>query len=827
MLNLNLFRKKALGLPDLLTYAACVDEGVFLNKDGSLMSAFTFAGPDLRALGADETNALTAAVNAAVMRLDEGWMLHCDASRVPTRSYPDCEFPDPVTALMDVGRRLGHEQEGAHFETRFTMTVTWLPPLDAQARLARRFVHGADEAAATGSIAGLGARTLERFRDAFAEFAGAFSAGGRVAVRVLGSNELYAHLAACVSGEAWPLRLPEVPMYLDCLVGQHEFVGGFNPRVGRKHLSVVSLTEFPASSFPTALELLANYPGEYRWSTRWIPLAPSDAERLIQGYRRDWGKGREGLASTMLRRDSFENTAATSLVLDADAALNRVRDKQIGAGFYTSVVVLYDEDPVRLRHTVADLRKRIGNQLGFASHEEGMNAVEAYLGSLPGHAMPNVRRPVLSTENLADFLPLTGVWSGFEHNPCEFYPPASPPLLFARTEGATPFRLSLHAGPTGHTMVLGPSGTGKSVLLGLIAASQFRYPDAKVFAFDKGYSMYVLCKAAGGRHYDIGGEHQALSFYPFAHIDESAAELAWAAEYAETLALTQGVTVSAAQRAEIFEALRLLAQAPADARTMTDFVSMLQDDELRTAIGAYCLGRGAAGNMLDSKVDHLEHGRFQVFELEHLMNLGEKQVVPVLMYLFHALERQFDGTPTLLVLDEAWLMLSHPYFRERIREWLKVLRKRNVAVVFATQSVADIVKSPIADTLIEQCPTRILLANPDAQSEVSRGAYEKLSLNTAQIDLLGRHMVPKKHYLVLTPAGRRVIDLGIQPLQLAFIGVSGADEVRMAREFEQRHGAQWVSHWLRERGCEGWAPFYEWLAAQPRYTNAPRPSNED
>ena len=96
------------------------------------------------------------------------------------------------------------------------------------------------------------------------------------------------------------------------------------------------------------------------------------------------------------------------------------------------------------------------------------------------------------------------------------------------------------------------------------------------------------------------------------------------------------------------------------------------------------------------------------------MALGEKNLIPVLLYLFRHFERSLTGAPALLLLDEAWVMLGHPVFREKIREWLKVLRKANCAVVLATQSLSDAVRSGILDVLLESCPTKILLPNEEA-----------------------------------------------------------------------------------------------------------------
>ena len=166
----------------------------------------------------------------------------------------------------------------------------------------------------------------------------------------------------------------------------------------------------------------------------------------------------------------------------------------------------------------------------FTVIAEGMNAVEAWLGSLPGHVYANVRQPPISTLNLAHMIPLSAVWAGPEWD--EHF--RAPPLLYARTEGSTPFRFSLHVGDVGHTLIVGPTGAGKSVLLALMALQFRRYSQAQVFAFDFGGSIRAAALACGGDWQDLGGalhaeegDSAAVALQPLARID-NAGERAWA-----------------------------------------------------------------------------------------------------------------------------------------------------------------------------------------------------------------------------------------------------------------------------------------------------------
>src|SRR5947209_13491494 len=169
---------------------------------------------------------------------------------------------------------------------------------------------------------------------------------------------------------------------------------------------------------------------------------------------------------------------------------------------------------------------------------------------------------------------------------------------------------------------------------------------------------------------------------------------------------------------------------------MTDFVHTLQDQELREALAHYTLS-GPLGHLLDAQTENLGQGRLQVFEMSHLMALGQKHLVPILLYLFHRVEQRLEaGTPSLLIVEEAWITALHSLFGAAVESWLRTLRKKNAAVVFVSQSVADVVNSPRHDIILESCPTKILLPNPEAESEHVRRLYEGIGLNRRQIQIL-------------------------------------------------------------------------------------------
>ena len=337
----------------------------------------------------------------------------------------------------------------------------------------------------------------------------------------------------------------------------------------------------------------------------------------------------------------------------------------------------------------------------------------------------------------------------------------------------------------------------------MIALQFRRYPDAQIYIFDKGYSARAAVLAMGGAHHALGlsgGDRQTLAFQPLARIDRPD-ERSWAAEWIAALLAHEKVPVTPEVKDSVWSALTSLATAPVEERTLTGLTLLLQSSALRLALGAYTL-EGPYGRLLDAAEQHLTLSSVECFETEALM--AEAGVVaPVLTYLFHRLEERFDGRPTLLILDEAWIFLDHPLFAARIREWLKTLRKKNVAVLFATQSLADIADSAIAPAIIESCPQRILLPNERAIEPQGKAAYERFGLNDRQIELVAR-ATPKRHYYLQSARGNRLFELGLGPIALALCGASDPAAQQRIDALLADGGGDFAARFLTASGI-GWA----------------------
>src|SRR5829696_5436802 len=804
MLALKQYRSRKRGFSDLLNSAAMVEDGIVLNKDGSLMAAWSYDGPDTESATALERDHLSAQLNAILARLGTGYMLHVDAIRTPAVSYPSPDrsfFPDPITRLIDDERRQHFQSAGIFFESRHVLVLTYNPP-DLRASKVASMMYtetGGRRETYADTVLRTFRRTCEEIERALDNVFRVERLGAEEVTDEDGRTVIFdrflQHLNFCITGDDHPIALPPIPMYLDAMLGT-EFVSAITPMVGDKYVLAVAIDGLPSTSHSGILNVLDQLAILYRWSTRFIFLDQIDAEKHLAKERRKWAqKTRSFMNQVFNPQGGVVNQDSVQMVAEVEAAMAEAASNLVAYGYYSSNVILYGRDLQQVEYDAQAVRKEL-QRIGFSARIETINTTEAYLGSLPGHGVQNIRRPMIHTLNLADMLPINAVWAGRTVNPCPFYPPESPPLMQVATTGSTPMRVNLHSGDVGHTCIFGPTGSGKSTLLGLIAAQFRRYPEAQVFAVDKGRSILPLTLAVGGKHYDIGSADGALAFCPLGSI-ETDADQAWGAEWVSTLVELQNVTLTPELRNEIQRALNITRQSKA-AKTLSDFRTTLQSKELREAIEPYTM-EGPFGALLDSETDTLSFEAYQTFEIEELVTMGDRIVVPVLLYLFHRMERRLDGAPSLFIIDEAWVALGHPTFRGKIREWLKVLRRANCAVVLATQSLSDATTCGIVDVIKESCPTKIFLANFAAREEGAVEFYTQFGLNERQIDIIAT-ATPKQHYYLVQPEGRRLFDLALGPVELSFLGVSGKDDLRRVRECAARYGVDWPAHWLKQKG---------------------------
>ena len=815
------FFKKERGFDSYLPYIGFVGKSVLFLKTGGFCTTYEIRGHDLSSSTEYELGHVSKIINSALKDFGDGWIANIDTVRKEIKYYPsesECFFPDPVTLLIDSSRRQIFESEDSCFENKYYLTLTYTPP----SALTKKMMFMFSSEDNKGNENGL-EKPLKKFEESIDKFINIFSSA--IISKRLNDEEMLTYIHSCITGLNHRVAVPIIPMYVDTILSSKDFIGGFKPKIGDKFIKVISIKSFPSYLHTGILDILNNLVFEYRFASRFIFLDQATSRKFIEDKRKDWDQSKTSFKNIL--RSAFSPPSSTTFLSDdsinmafeANNAANENQKNEIGFGFYTATIILMNEDQEILDNNAKEVLKTM-ERLGFPCLIESINSVDAYLSSIPAISYANVRKPLISTHNLSHIMPLTASWSGDAEHPNPKYKSNvdfAPPMFYAASEGRTPFRCSLHVSDIGHTLIIGPTGSGKTSLLGFIAAQQFRYKNSRIFMFDKLRSQYVLCKASNGSFFEISPENnehdeQKISFCPLADIDDINGRT-WVIEWITTVIELQknGEKLSLDQHEAIAQTINLMSKETnrGEQRRLSKFVSQVQDQEIRQALYKY-IDPEQFGSIFDGSQDFIANSKFCVFETNNLMDKGEDIILPALTYLFREIEKTLDGSPTFIILDEAWTFLSHSTFTKKIEKWLREMRRSNCAVVFATQSVSEIRDSPIVSVILESCKTKIYLPNPPAkQNELLWQTYQSFGLNNKQIDIIASAQ-PKRHYYLNSESGNKLFEILLDKLTLSFVGASDKSEIDKAKDLISKHKESWVSEWLKyNKVAEDWIDYFE------------------
>lgn len=815
------------GFSDELVYAVLIKPGIVLNKDGALMAGWVLRGEDAASRTSGELARRVAFLNAGFVQRDVGWMFHYDKIRVPA---PPPEIPryarTATETVMAEARAEAATRFGARFATRDVLVATYLPATDTSNRLRRLIVEGDDRPAIDVDA------VLQTFETGLAEFEDVV--GNCMAeMRRLGSremsegfaggivsDELLEHLNACVNGDDCPIAVPALPVHLDGLIASQDFYGGFKPRIGDKHVRVVTIAKFPQESYPTILDRVAALPIPHRFSTRIILEDAHAMQQRLNDTFNDWFGKRLSMAGKLVtgvgpQMSVRVNRDADRMADDTEEALAALSEGLVKFVWWSGSIVLMDERVERVDEWAREIRKTL-MKAGFPSRIEEWNAVDALLGTYPGDGYRNVRKYNMHTLNVADLLPSTSGWEGRTRVTCRLCPPGVEPGLVVKTKDHAPFALDVHNSEgVQHVLVVAPTGNGKTILCSTLATSYVKTPADQLFVIDRDYSHYRTVLMLGGDHYDIAGDGSTLRLCPFVGI-ERPEERAFAAELIETMLSLSGVPKRPEHTERVTRAVELLAHSPN--RSMTNFVQKLTDPtgELKSALRPYTLG-GTMGVLFDGTHDEASDNPVQGWELGHLWSLKDKAIVPVLLLLFHRIERRLsEQKRTAIIIEEAFLYLGHSLFGPKIFEWLKMLRKKHAGVILVAPTVSDFIHSPMCDDIVASCKTKIFPPNPDAERMAA--FYEKCGMKPRQIAALAK-ATPCRDYWFQSGDGAAMIDLALTPVELAVFGGGGDDAIKLTRALKAEFNGEFPAAVLREHGLDRWAQRWLGLAQQQSATS--------
>jgi type IV secretion system protein VirB4 len=623
---------------------------------------------------------------------------------------------------------------------------------------------------------------------------------------------LIEYIRLCVTGQRFPFAVPQIPVDLNQYIAGDDFTGGAELQLGDPlneilpgyFIRVLAVDSFPDVSFAGILRAMDAVPLSFRFSHQAQILGDIEAADLFKERKSNWKSKGQGGIKAKLRSIDVHDLDDESLKLAADAregASKAEHGREINCR-YSGKVILMERSMEALRDAAQTITTGL-RHCGFGSRIETVNAVGAWLGSFPGHQYKERRQLVINTANLAHMMPLSQPWRGHEFNPSKYFPPQSPPLFYAATAGGAPYRFHCHVEDVGHTLVVGPTGAGKTSLVALAMMSALRYENAQVYAFDKKSSLYTLTRCAGGTFIELSPESQEEKLCPLASLETQDQKQA-AEQYVALLAEMNGLTITPEIRKDIRQAVWLLSRSQGT-RSLTAFHMACGLPALKDALQFYLKG------ILDGDRDGLQMSRFVTFEMDQLYSLDQRIMNGALFYIFERIRRRLSSdVPTFMFVDEFRAALSHPLAAKAFEDYLFEGRKLNLAVWLVVQELSRTLASPLKGAVLEQTATRICLPNPQASLE-GRANYVALGCNSMDIAAIAEG-TPKSDYYVMSEDGNRLISLELGRVMLALLA-SGNHERATLDGLIQRYGRpRAAAEWLRRQQLPEGADRLEFLA---------------
>jgi type IV secretory pathway VirB4 component len=635
---------------------------------------------------------------------------------------------------------------------------------------------------------------LARFRERLENFRDAL--GGTIELRRLTPEETFRDLILCVTGRDFPAAVPNGPVRLNELIACERFYGGMAPCIGELHLRPVCITGYPARTMPQTLGVLLRHPGLLTVSTRFITLDPVDVQDQLKLERLFWVREAQGSILDMVLR-AMKVARRTTLHADAEQQVAEVDAAMAEAaagmpfGWCTITAVVRDTNPERATGRAHGLVKDL-SALGVIARVEDANAIEAVLGALPGDGWSNVRRPMITAGNFAELILPVEHWPGTQFIDSPFFPEETPVPLVCGGSGKEPFGVPTHIGGVADHLVIGPTGGGKSVLLGQMVAGATGLPNAQIIWLDLDYSSFVLAHALGATYIELASDNSS-SLNPLRHLDDENGA-GWLFDWFTRLFQRWDIALDEVQAADLTSALDLAKQA--QIRNLGIFATLLQDQRLRGVLANYITG-GNWGHVFGGETifPPSAGGAVTVYEMRRLVALGERAAAPATELILHAAETAMGAHPSFIYVDEAWRMLSDKVSAAWLFDAIRTFRKRNAGIILATQSLAEIANSTYRDLLLESCPGKIFLPNAEARGAYVRQAYLALGLAESEIEIVVQ-AAPRREYYFHSPAGRRLFNLNLGPVALRLCASTGAADVDRAREVLTTCG--------HDRFCEAW-----------------------
>ena len=777
------------------------DENCFLTKSGDVGCALKLGGIDAERLDHAGRDYVVKRLEAALRSLDENTRLYQILFRHNRPEIPHAEYANP---LVQAAVEQRSDFLAAKAGRLYSIEIVWIVMVDgsyAKSGLLQALSQLSQHPrTALRDLRGLFSSSKERTllyeqieRDRTRLEQKVKSLSGQMSdlttVTLPGAEETFRMLRCLVNFRPSKIERSRLHgmQHLDWQICDSELEAHRGHlRMDDFHVRVLTLKELPSETRPLLLHGLLAVPANFHVVTEWHPVDNARARKEINKRRRHHHNSKTSFLSNLQDRqstgprDELVDDSKEAAVRELGEALTALGVEGKSFGEFTLTVVVYDEDRVRVEHAVAEFQKLFTQHDGLL-YEERYNLLNAFFATVPGNRKFNLRSQWALNSNAADLSCLFGIDSGSNWN----VHLEREHLVVLETAQATPYFFNLHSGDVAHTLVLGATGSGKSFLLNFLLESFQKY-DPLTFIFDLGGSYETLTRVFGGAYLNVGLQNPGFSINPFS-LPPTHESWNFLYLFTKVLIEAQGkYRLTPEDEKALYAAVERVYHLPPEIRTLTNFASIL--GPLGERLHRWTRA-GQFGHLFDNVEDTLTFSRFQTFNFDGWADAPDV-LESLLFYVLHRESTEIEkpeniATFKCFVIDEAWMFLKNTTIREWITRAEKTWRKKNAAMILATQSVVELAASEMLHIVHESCPTKIFLANPNMDRKLYAEVFQ---LNDTELEML-ESLVPKRELLLKQPGHTKKLILEVDALTYWIASNNSRDNLRR-QEYFARYGPE-------------------------------------
>ncbi|MGH7025932.1 VirB4 family type IV secretion/conjugal transfer ATPase [Brevundimonas sp.] len=520
-----------------------------------------------------------------------------------------------------------------------------------------------------------------------------------------------------------------------------------------RYAGVLAIKEYPATTRPGLWNALLSARFSFVVTQSFAFLSKASARAVMERKQNQMVSARD---------------RAGSQITGLSEALDELTSNRFVMGEHQASVLIYGDTPTELADHLSKARALLADS-GLVVAREDLGLEAAFWSQFPGAFARRTRPAAITSRNFAALAPFHAhpVGKAVENH-------WGPAVAALRTTAGSPFYFNFHVGDLGHTFICGPSGSGKTVVQNFMLAQLERFDVQQIF-IDKDRGAEIFVRASGGTYLALtNGE--PTGFAPFKALPPSPRNRAFLVRLVRTLVSRPDETLTVAQARAIDHGVAALESLPRQQRSIAALRSLLGQGDAE-GVGAR-LERwqrgGPLGWVLDNDEDEVSLEASLIgFDITQVLDHDEIRT-PAMLYLFHRIAERVDGRRLALDIDEFWKVLGDPAFTDLAQDGLKTWRKQNALMAFGTQSPADVLRSPIAHAVLEQCATKIFLPNAHAQAS---DYVDGFGLSQAEFHLVRDILTPASHrFLVKQGHDSVVVELDLSGMDDALAVLSGRTE---------------------------------------------------